>query len=464
MAKDHAWRLGILIGVLVIGSILGIVAALFFGLRHGGRSALDYDYGSFVAKPSSTGRFLDSRYAGGADMLEIPAHSGRFLGSDAARRTLAVNLAVGDSQAGSERFILAGYDANTKAKIYEVDAFECAVVSEDGIVYCSSGQDSVIRGFDVRTGEQVQSFPVHASRARVYYLGHHGDTAILRLERYSVAGTSVNQLLGVRDGAIAWHHDLPAQTSCQLIADGAVALCQRELTSEEIAADPRWSGTNTLVLTEVSSMSADDGSLLFQGRDPGRVFPMSDGWYIHHLSSVPEARPDNTPVELSAFDADGTEIERREKAGPYTLLPYSRDVDSPLYPYEAFREVMEHGSVVVNAEGKVAYQQMYTPHPQGPDEFARAGERNVAFEYDKFNVGLYAVSEDARMLLLSSYNHDHPGMDQHRLYDVQKQEDVLSFIGQRVTHTYIQNGLLAVSVEAESSHEPGKLVVCIPQG
>lgn len=107
---------------------------------------------------------------------------------------------------------------------------------------------------------------------------------------------------------------------------------------------------------------------------------------------------------------------------------------------------------------------MYTPHPQGPDEFARAGERNVAFEYDKFNVGLYAVSEDARMLLLSSYNHDHPGMDQHRLYDVQKQEDVLSFIGQRVTHTYIQNGLLAVSVEAESSHEPGKLVVCIPQG
>ncbi|MDO5076671.1 hypothetical protein [Corynebacterium sp.] len=468
MAKDRTWRDGIAIGVVVlimaIASVLGIAAALYFTLKHGGRSDLTHDYSNFVAKPNSTSNFLDNRYSNGADMLEIPARSGRFLGSDAARTVLAVNLTVDDGQTGSERFTLAGYDAKTKTKIYEVDAFDCADVSEDGIVYCSSDKDSVIRGLDVRTGEEVQSLPMHASRAQVRYLGKHGDTTILHIGHSSVAEASMNQLVGVHDGATVWHHDLPDQTSCQLISDGAVAFCQRELTSEEIAADPEWSGTNTRVVNEISSIDTNDGSLLAQSRDSGWVHLMSDGWFIRHLSSVPESKADDPPAELTAYRADGTEIEHREKAGRYTIHPYGWGGNTTLYPYEAFREVAENGTVVVNAKGEVVYQQMYTPHPQGPDDFARVGERKVAFQFSKFNSNLHTVSEDGHMLLLSLYNSAHPGMGQYQLYDVRKQEDVLSFIGQRITDIYVLNGLLAVNIQAENPQELGKLVVCIPRG
>lgn len=442
--------------VLIIALILAFVKFLFNDAKGGPPQ----DVTQFSATPSSQTYFLDDRYERGFNVLTIDSSDAMYLGADRNKQSVAVLAGNGKNAEDNSGNQLAFYDTQTLEKTFESNAASCTAVSSQGITYCSAVEDSTIRGFDVTTGEMVESFPIFGAHSGVEYIGTAGDIEILQVAFYSATRPSFNHVIGVKDGQVQWTVELPDQMSCGLFDHNQSLQCLVELTPAEIAKDPEWGGKNGKLISEIRIISAADGTEVHKRRTNGDVRPMSDGWLEYYYISPEGDALGDKPARWSVFSARGQKLEDRDALSFTAIRPYEwgGNYGDVTYPIEQYIKVQEQTSVVVNARGEPVYQEVAVP--QGDDEFLHVGNQETAFTVNSPEQ-IITVSEAGHLVLLADMGNHHGADFVLRLLNTREgTEETIRGLQQ---HGYtVRNGLFAVQRDHNEDATRSSLEIYLP--
>ncbi|WJZ02466.1 hypothetical protein [Corynebacterium freiburgense] len=425
------------------------------------RVPFEYHYSGTNMKPSSTRKFLDDSYEQGVEKLMIPASDAKLLGADPDRTYVAVQANRSEGMRGDASPTLEVYNTKTFEKTFEVEVFNCASITDQGVVYCSSEEDSIIRGYDLRKGEIVASFPIAGSRAAISWLGSMNGQDVFRVERYSETQQSFHSLVGVKDQHVEWATDLPDQMKCTLVADNTNAMCLVELKAEELASDPQWSGTNTVLVSDIRIISTKDGTTSLTRRTGGSVTPLTDGWVEYYFLTQEDYKNSN---QYAVYDLSGDVIETLDELSFNPIEPMlgsegGNTIGSITYPRAAHTAIKPPMSVVVNANGEVVYELAF--QNKGGQKFVRPGELEPVFDTYKFGA-VTTVSKTGKLVLFSTTHRESPGYFKLELLNTEFGTSMGT--GDLFVSDYnIESGIFAAKVEETDQGGVESLVVFLPK-
>lgn len=462
MRRNKYFSLAAIMMSIFVSMPLGLPLGLYAFFRGSDdieRSLYRVDFSGFEARPTSTDGFLDEGYVGGFERLSLEVEEGAFVGADSQRRVVAVNVAYKGVEEGTRKWVLEGYDARTRQRRYSLHARDCSRVSADDIVYCSSVHDDLIRGYDVVSGKQVAMLA--APGVYVEYFGVYGGLTVLQTTRFPDAEEPSSQLLGVRDGSIAWQVDvLPpfnpgnevwAKSSyCGLMNGGEVVFCRQFLTDDQIAAGPEYSGTDPKGgVEELISVRTADGEVMYRDRTSAYVFPMGDAWIVRDRSLSPPC---------VVFSPDGSQRGECDAQEDYESQLFGDFQAGVSFPYDSYVEAENRGykNVFVNAQGEPIYHETEVQEPVFREDptywYSRVGDGKWRAFSSTVRNPIRGISEAGGVVLYNKY-----------LQIVDTGEKIWLPSGMSAS---VVNGLLSARrIESDDDESEGaELEVYIPRG